>query len=142
MAQAKFTWKKKEAKSRAMIDSDDDASGSSGKKRAPSTTGFNKPHRLSPALSQVVGADIMSRPQLTKQLWVYIKANNLQDPNDGRAIIPDQRLAAAFGSARFTSKLPRPVRQPTCPAAVLIYSYVSSSQASRWLRSWARVCIR
>lgn len=45
----------------------------------------------------------MSRPQLTKQLWAYIKANGLQDPNDGRNIIPDERLAAAFGPATFTS---------------------------------------
>jgi len=54
----------------------------------------------------------MSRPQLTKQLWVYIKANGLQDPNDGRNIIPDDRLAAAFGGATFTSTpLPALARQ-------------------------------
>lgn len=102
-SQAKSTWKKKEARSSALIDSDDDASGPAARKKAPSTTGFNKPHRLSPALSAVVGTDIMSRPQLTKQLWVYIKANGLQDPNDGRNIIPDERLAAAFGRGTFTS---------------------------------------
>lgn len=105
LEQAKSTWKKKEAKSRAMIDSDDDDAGTT-KKRPTSTTGFNKPHRLSPALSEVVGTDIMSRPQLTKQLWVYIKANGLQDPRDGRNISSDERLRAAFGRPSFTSTPP------------------------------------
>ena len=36
------------------------------------------PFRLSPELSNVVGTDILPRPQVTRLLWVYIKKNNLQ----------------------------------------------------------------
>lgn len=123
-SQAGSSWSKK-AKSKALIGSDEDES-KPGKKSGPkSFSGFNKPHRLSQALATVVGVDIMrsvpgvffkqnrprltstvslsSRPQLTKQLWVYIKAKGLQDPMDGRQIIPDEQLKAAFGPSSFTS---------------------------------------
>ena len=65
--------KKKLWKSRAKttIGSDDEG----GKKRKVSQTGFNKPHRLSEAMADVVGAEVMSRPQVVKHLWIYIKAN-------------------------------------------------------------------
>jgi upstream activation factor subunit UAF30 len=34
----------------------------------------------------------MTRPQVVKHIWEYIKANNLQDPNDKRSILPDGKL--------------------------------------------------
>jgi len=36
------------------------------------------PFRLSPELSNIVGTDILPRPQVTRLLWVYIKKHNLQ----------------------------------------------------------------
>lgn len=38
-----------------------------------STTGFNKPHRLSQELAAICGVPILSRPQVTKHVWLYIK---------------------------------------------------------------------
>ena len=38
----------------------------------------------------------MSRPEVVKQLWVYIKANNLQDPKNKRTILPDEKLKKVF----------------------------------------------
>lgn len=51
---------------------------------------------LSAALAGVLGVGMLSRPQVVKQLWVYIKANNLQDPNNKSMIVPDHRLGAVF----------------------------------------------
>lgn len=56
---------------------------------------FMKPHDLSPELEAVVGKGPMPRTEVTKKLWVYIKANGCQD---GRTINPDAKLAAVFGS--------------------------------------------
>ncbi len=34
--------------------------------------------------------------QVVKQLWEYIRANNLQDPDDKRTIIVDDKLGTLF----------------------------------------------
>lgn len=39
----------------------------------------------------------MSRPQVVKNLWVHIKGQNLQNPNDKREIICDDHLRSIFG---------------------------------------------
>jgi upstream activation factor subunit UAF30 len=38
----------------------------------------------------------LSRPQVVKKLWDYIKGNELQDPNDKRQILCDDKLHAVF----------------------------------------------
>ncbi len=55
-------------------------------------------YTLSKELSDVVGEKKLSRPETTKKLWEYIKANNLQDPKNKRLIVPDAKLAKVFGS--------------------------------------------
>lgn len=52
---------------------------------------------LSKALAAVVGADVMSRPHVVKNIWVYIRANGLQDPTDKRRILCDAKLRAVMG---------------------------------------------
>lgn len=64
-------------------------------KRTPNTA-FNAEHTLSPQLQLVLGGSRMSRPQVVKQLWVYIKANGLQDPADKRKVKCDEKLQAVF----------------------------------------------
>ena len=64
--------------------------GASGKGRGKFTP--------SAALAAVIGADTVTRGEATKKIWDYIKANNLQDPNDKRQIVPDELLAKVFGS--------------------------------------------
>lgn len=56
------------------------------------------PKKVSPQLAEVVGAGPMPRTEVTKQLWVYIKAHGLQDSTNKRMINPDEKLAAVFGS--------------------------------------------
>lgn len=54
---------------------------------------------LSAELSDVVGAKELSRGDVTKALWVYIKEHNLQDSNNRRLIVPDAKLTKVFGSS-------------------------------------------
>jgi len=64
--------------------------------------GLNAPLILSDTLGSFLGAKEMSRTQIVKKLWEYIKANNLQDPTDKRFIISDSKLRKVFGIDRFS----------------------------------------
>ncbi len=48
-------------------------------------------------LAKVVGAAPLSRSEVTKKLWDYIKAKGLQDPKNKRMINADDALKAVFG---------------------------------------------
>lgn len=55
-------------------------------------SGLSKPMNLSPELEAVIGSGPLPRSEVTKKLWTYIKENNLQDPDNKRDIIPDEKL--------------------------------------------------
>jgi upstream activation factor subunit UAF30 len=38
----------------------------------------------------------LSRPQTVKKIWAYIRAKDLQDPNDKRQIRCDEAMRAVF----------------------------------------------
>ncbi len=59
--------------------------------------GLAKPMNISADLQEVVGAGPMPRTEVTKKLWEYIKKNNLQDPDNKRDIIADDKLKKVFG---------------------------------------------
>lgn len=54
--------------------------------------------KLSAELADIVGAQEMTRGQVTKKIWEYIKAHGCQDPSNKRRIVPDETLAKLFGS--------------------------------------------
>ncbi|MEK7613829.1 MAG: SWIB/MDM2 domain-containing protein [Patescibacteria group bacterium] len=56
-----------------------------------------KPLNLSPELEAVVGKGPMARGQVVKQMWVYIKKNDLQNPKNKRNILADEKLKPLFG---------------------------------------------
>ncbi len=58
-------------------------------------TGSLKP---SPALAAVIGEGPFGRGEVMKKLWDYIKANGLQDPQDKRTIVADDKLRPIFGA--------------------------------------------
>ncbi|KAI8326926.1 SWIB/MDM2 domain-containing protein [Choanephora cucurbitarum] len=67
-------------------------------------TGLNKPLILSPALSELMDGDKeLSRPELVRKLWKYIKTNDLQDPADRRFILCDDKLKKIFDQDRVNS---------------------------------------
>jgi len=49
--------------------------------------------KLSAELADVVGKKEASRAECIKQLWAYIKINNLQDPDNKQFFIPDKKMA-------------------------------------------------
>ncbi len=56
-----------------------------------------KPLNLSPELEAVVGKGPLPRTEVVKKLWEYIKAHNLQNPQNKRNILADDTLKAIFG---------------------------------------------
>jgi DNA topoisomerase-1 len=54
--------------------------------------------KLDPILAEVLGTNELPYTEITKKLWDYIRANNLQDTKNKRLIVPDGKLAKLFGS--------------------------------------------
>jgi len=71
-------------------------------KRAPNPA-FMKPMTPTPVLAAVIGAGPMPRTEVVKKIWVYIKANKLQDSVNKRMINGDDKLRAVFGGKRQVS---------------------------------------
>lgn len=53
---------------------------------------------LSPTLAAIVGAGQMTRGDVTKKIWDYIKSHHLQDESNKRLIKPDDALSKVFGT--------------------------------------------
>ncbi|KAK7473067.1 hypothetical protein VKT23_001170 [Stygiomarasmius scandens] len=94
--------KSRSKKSAATVDSDDDESDGSGGRKKKSKRGggakggFAKEYTLSTPLATLLQVEKMSRPQVVKQLWEYIKKNERQNPSNKREIMCDDALKAVF----------------------------------------------
>ena len=64
--------------------------------RKPSAA-FMKPLTPSADLAAIVGSKGLPRTEVVKKLWVYIKANKLQDSKNRRMINADAKLKPVFG---------------------------------------------
>jgi len=67
-------------------------------KKATAKVRKSPENKLSAILAALVGSDQLSRGQVTKKVWEYIKENNLQDPSNKRMILPDERLSKVLGT--------------------------------------------
>jgi len=56
-----------------------------------------KPMNLSADLEAVIGSGPLSRGEVVKKVWEYIKKNNLQNPSNKRNILADDKLKKLFG---------------------------------------------
>lgn len=54
-------------------------------------------YSLSEELQEIVGAKRLTRPEIVKKLWAYIKAKKCQDTKNRRMIVPDQKLSEVIG---------------------------------------------
>lgn len=70
---------------------------------AKTNSAFMKPMTISADLAAVVGKGPMPRSEVTKNIWVYIKKNNLQDPKNKRNIVADANLKKVFGGKAVVS---------------------------------------
>ena len=62
-----------------------------------------KPVQPDDKLAAVVGSKPLPRTELTKQLWVYIKKNKLQDAKQKTQINADEALKAVFNGKKSVS---------------------------------------
>ena len=62
-----------------------------------------KPMTISPELAAVVGKGPMPRSEVVKELWVYIKKNDLQDPANKRNINADENLIKVFDGKKVVN---------------------------------------
>jgi len=58
--------------------------------------------KLSPQMQQITGAPIMTRPEVVKAMWAYIKNNQLQDPVQKKIIHCDANMKAIIGLDQIT----------------------------------------
>ena len=61
-----------------------------------------KPLQPSKELAAVVGSEPLPRPEVVSKVWDYIKTHKLQDPQNKREIMADDKLQAVFGKNRVT----------------------------------------
>ncbi|PSR73755.1 hypothetical protein PHLCEN_2v10399 [Hermanssonia centrifuga] len=92
---------KKAAKSKATVNSEGEAEGDDAEKPKKRRGGFTKEYSLSEPLATLLKVERLSRPQVVKHIWDYIKEKQLQNPEDRREIICDDRMKAIFGLDRI-----------------------------------------
>ena len=67
-------------------------------------TDINMELNVSKELAAIIGTakgEKISRPEVDKRLWAYVKANNLQDPENKQFFTPDAKMEPVFGNERI-----------------------------------------
>ncbi len=63
---------------------------------------LQRPLQPSEALAAVVGPEPLSRGEVVSKVWEYIKSHNLQNPENRREILADDKLKSVFGKDKVT----------------------------------------
>lgn len=63
---------------------------------------LQQPLKPSPELAAVVGSGPVARGEVVRKMWDYIKANNLQNPENRREIMADDKLQKVFGKDKVS----------------------------------------
>merc|ERR1712179_281111 len=71
------------------------------KVKRPTPAAFTKKFKLSSDLSSIIGKKEASRSEIVKELWAYLKKNNLQDPEMKQWFTPDKKMAKVFGKDKL-----------------------------------------
>jgi chromatin remodeling complex protein RSC6 len=64
--------------------------------------GIAKPVTPSPELAAIVGSADLPRSEIVSKMWDHIKKNNLQNPENKREILADDKLEKIFGTKKVT----------------------------------------
>ena len=84
------------------------ASKEKGGKAEPASAGGQKPNALqqplqpSKELAAVVGSGPLPRGEVVSKVWDYIKKQELQNPENRREILADDKLETVFGKKKVT----------------------------------------
>ena len=63
---------------------------------------LQKPLQPSKELAAVVGSAPLARGQVVSKMWEYIRSHNLQNPENRREIVADDKLRKVFGKDKVT----------------------------------------
>lgn len=63
---------------------------------------LQRPVTPSKELGAVIGTDPLPRSQMVSKIWDYIRKNNLQNPENKREILADDKLKPIFGKDKVT----------------------------------------
>jgi len=63
---------------------------------------LQQPLTPSKELAAVVGSNPIPRGEVVSKMWEYIKKNNLQNPENKREILADDKLQPIFGKKKVT----------------------------------------
>ncbi|MBE7158627.1 MAG: hypothetical protein INR62_09385 [Rhodospirillales bacterium] len=63
---------------------------------------LSKPLKVSEQLAAVVGKGPLPRTEVVSNVWEYIRKHNLQNPENKREILADDKLKAVFGQDKAT----------------------------------------
>jgi chromatin remodeling complex protein RSC6 len=72
------------------------------KKAGAARGGISKPVTPSPELAAIVGNGPLPRSEIVSKMWDHIKKNNLQNPENKREIMADDKLKKVFGKDKVT----------------------------------------
>ena len=70
--------------------------------RASTANALQKPLQPSEELAAVVGSGPLPRGQVVSKIWEYIRSHNLQNPENRREILADDKLQRVFGKDKVT----------------------------------------
>ena len=96
------------AKDTAKDDAADEAKGAAkGKKVAAPKSGdkpnaLQKPLQPTPELAAIVGDSPIPRGEVVSKVWDYIRKHSLQNPENKREILADDKLKKVFGKDKAT----------------------------------------
>jgi len=60
--------------------------------------GLQRPVQPSEDLAAITGKDPLPRSQVVSKMWDYIRTNKLQNPENKREILADDKLRKVFGT--------------------------------------------
>ena len=79
----------------AAVQTEQDHAGTSPARKP--NAALMKPLQPSSELAAVVGSSPLPRPKVVSKIWEYIKGHQLQNPQNKREILADDKLQAIFG---------------------------------------------
>lgn len=72
------------------------------KASAGKANALQKPLQPSKELAAVVGSAPLARGQVVSKMWEYIRSHNLQNPENRREILADDKLRNVFGKEKVS----------------------------------------